>query len=259
MDKPTTVDGVRAIEMRYRAIWSSAEKTPAFYQSSIRLNSPDMGVLLPERFMPALENDDRCISVFKLGLLQTLKAADKFISRELEFGWISVFIPLILLRRKDCVKIIRDFTGMLGASHEKICFEIPISLVDEDDVRCFESMKLLRKAGFHTMLTGVGGESFPLLKLAQLEPEYIMMNEDITRMLGINERSDTCVRSVISFINELDAEPVAAGVGSSEKADKLYEYECPFFTGDENSGDFTGKFMSDRFIRRRSSGYEAAE
>ena len=45
-DINTTVDGVRAIEMRYRAIWSSAEKLPAFYQSSIRLNiqactSPD--------------------------------------------------------------------------------------------------------------------------------------------------------------------------------------------------------------------------
>lgn len=29
-DINTTVDGVRAIEMRYRAIWSSAEKLPAF-------------------------------------------------------------------------------------------------------------------------------------------------------------------------------------------------------------------------------------
>ena len=50
----TTVDGVRAIEMRYRAVWSASEKLPAFYQSSIRLNSPDMGVLLPERFMPEI-------------------------------------------------------------------------------------------------------------------------------------------------------------------------------------------------------------
>ena len=67
-DINTTVDGVRAIEMRYRAIWSSAEKLPAFYQSSIRLNSPDMGVLLPEQFMPVIEADDRCISIFRLAL-----------------------------------------------------------------------------------------------------------------------------------------------------------------------------------------------
>lgn len=33
-DINTTVDGVRAIEMRYRAIWSSAEKLPAFIRAA---------------------------------------------------------------------------------------------------------------------------------------------------------------------------------------------------------------------------------
>lgn len=258
-ENPTTVDGVRAIEMRYRPIWSSSERTPAFYQSSIRLNSPDMGVLLPERFMNILESDDRSVSVFKLALLQTLKAADKFIDRELDFGWISVFIPLRLLRRSDCVKIVREFTGMLGALPGRICFELPASLIDMDDEGCSYSIQALRKAGFHTMLTGVGGESFPMLRLAELEPEYVMLNESITRMLGVNERSDTCVKSVISFINELGGEPVAAGVCSFDTADKLYELECSFYAGDESSGECSGKFMAERFIRRRNSNQDTAE
>ncbi|MGN0587679.1 MAG: diguanylate phosphodiesterase, partial [Oscillospiraceae bacterium] len=119
-DNPTTVDGVRAVEMRYRAIFSTDTKEPAFYQSSIRLNSPNMGVLLPERFMPVLESDDRCVSVFKLALLQTIKAADKFVGRELDFDWISVFMPLRLLRRKDCANILKEFTEMLGAYPNRI-------------------------------------------------------------------------------------------------------------------------------------------
>lgn len=251
-DTTTTVDGVRAIEMRYRSIWSSGSKETAFYQSSIRLNSPNMGVLLPERFMPVLEADDRCISVFKLALLQTLKAADKFTDRELDFEWISVFMPLRLLCKKDCVNILKDFTGMVGASPEKICFEVSALHIDTDDDNCRESMKMLRRNGFHTMLTNVGGDGFPLIRLAGLEPEYVMMNEDITRMLGTDDRSDTCVKSVISFINSLDAEPVAAGIRSAETAEKLYDYECFFYTGDENSGDCGGKFLSERFIRRRN-------
>lgn len=251
-DNPTTVDGVRAIEMRYRAIFSTDTKEPAFYQSSIRLNSPNMGVLLPERFMPVLESDDRCVSVFKLALLQTIKAADKFDGRELDFDWISVFMPLRLLRRKGCANILKEFTEMLDAFPNRICFEIPPQALDDDGGYFSESLRKLRRAGYHTMISGVGGESFPMFKLAELEPEYVMLNEDITRMLGTNQRSDTCVKSVISFINDLGAEPIAAGVASSETADSLYDMECSFYTGDEHSGDNSGSFIAERFIRRRN-------
>ena len=252
-DNPTTVDGVRAVEMRYRAIRETDTKDQAFYQSSIRLNSPDMGVLLPERFMPVLESSDKCVSLFKLALLQTLKAADKFAERELDFNWISIFMPLRLLRKNNCVDILTEFTEKLEASSDKICLEIPPLLVDEEDGSCRESMQKLRRAGFHTMIAGVGGESFPLLKLAEFEPEYVMMNEEITQMLGTGERADTCVQSVISFINNLDAEPIATGVSSSETADKLYDFECSYYTGAyAYTGDYAGNFLLERFIRRRN-------
>lgn len=248
-EKATTVDGVRAVEMRYRAIFSTDTKEPAFYQSSIRLNSPDMGVLLPERFMPVLESDDRCISVFKLALLQTLKAAEKFTSRELDFDWISVFMPLRLLRKRSCFNTVKEFTEMLGAYPQKICFEIPAMLIDEDNDNYRESIRKLRRAGYHAMIAGVGGESFPLMKLAELEPDYVLLSEDITNMIGVNKRSDICVNSIISFINELDAKPVASGVTSAEKADLLYDIDCPFYTGSE---DFGGNYIGERFLRRKT-------
>ena len=55
----TTVDGVRAIEIRYRPIFQTGIGSTAFYQSRLRLNAPEMGVLTPERFMPVLEHSDR--------------------------------------------------------------------------------------------------------------------------------------------------------------------------------------------------------
>lgn len=247
----TSVDGVRAIEMRYRSIFGTDTKKTAFYQSGIRLNTPEMGVLLPERFMPVLESSESCASVFKLALLQTIKAAEKFTDRELDFDWISVFMPIKLLSSRDCVSIITDFTSMLKAPRDRICFEIP-PLVADAGGSCRESMLALRKAGFHTMLTGVGTDSFPLLRLAELEPEYVMMNDRVTKMLGSGDRSEVCVKSVISFINELEAEPVASGVSSDDIADKLYDLECSYYTADENTGDRAGSFLQERYVRRKN-------
>lgn len=246
-----TVDGVRAIELRYRSVWSASEKLPIFYQSSIRLNSPDMGVLLPERFMPVLESDDKCVSVFKLALLQSLKTADKLVEREIDFDWISVFVPIRLLNKKDCVRTIREFVGKMGGIPRKICFELPAGIMEESGGVCFDSLKQLRKAGYHTMLTGVDGENVPLFKLSEIEAEYVMLNDNFVRRLGKNDRSDDCIRSLISVIGDMGSEPIATGISTSEAADSLYELGCSYFTADENSADFSGKFMSDRFIRKK--------
>lgn len=247
----TTVDGVRAIEMRYRPIYETYTKKPVFFQSSVRLNSPDMGVLLPERFMPVLESDDRCVPLFKLALLQTLKAADKFTEREIDFDWISIFMPLRLLRNNDCMKILTEFTDMVKASPAKICFEISPMLVYEDG-RCRETLKELRKAGYHTMLAGVGGEIFPLSSLADYEPEYVMLDGEITRMLNMGERSEAYVKSVLSLVNGLEAEPVAAEVSSADTADKLYDMECSYYTEKADTENYAGNFQLERFIRRKN-------
>ena len=246
----TTVDGVRAIEIRYRSIFRTDTRETAFFQSRMRLNAPNMGVLLPERFLPVLERSDRCVPIFLLSLLQIIKAADKFAERDLYFDWISLVMPLKILFTKGCVDIITDFMKKINADPDMICFEIPARIVDEKSGQ--EQMHSLRKAGFHTMLAGVSVDRFPMHRISELEPEYVVMDRQITRMLGKNERSDTCVKSLISFINSIDAEPIATGVASSDAADMLYDFDCPFYTTDENSGDRSGSFMLERNIRRKS-------
>lgn len=255
-DNSATVSGLRAIEMRYRPIYDSFTKGAAFYQSNMRLNAPDMGVLLPERFMPVVESDDRCIPLFKLALLQTIKAADKFNGRELDFDWISVNIPLRLLRRSDCTNILTEFTGMVGAKNNKICLEIPSSVFDDED-GCSKSIRKLKDAGFHTMITGVDAVSFPLMRIADFEPEYVMLDEAITASIGKDKRSDTCICSLITLIRDLDAEPIATGVASAETAEKFYEFECSYYTGAGSAtGDFSGNFLQERFIRRKNQEHE---
>lgn len=247
--KPATVDGVRAIEMRYRAIWSAADKIPTFYQSSAVLNSPDMGVLLPERFMPVLESDDRCVPIFKLALLQTLRTADKFEEREIGFEWISVFIPLRLLRKSDGVRKVREFVGQMGALPQKICFEIDSAVLDDTELYA-EPMKQLRRAGYHTMLSELDGSNIPVFRLGELEPEYILLKNDPERRIGTDKRTDECLRSMMSFISDIGSEPIFTGVFTSEEADGVYDLGCSYFIGDEESHEFSGRATFDRFIKK---------
>lgn len=245
-DKPTTVDGVRAVELRYRAIRQTDTDNLAFYQSSMRLNSPSMGTLMPDRYLPVLDRTDQCVSVFKLALIQLLQASAKFTERGIDFDWSSIYMPLRLLKKSDCVKTVSEISEKYKISPDKICFELSSSLLDEKDTDCAAAIKKLRSMGYRFMLAGAGGDRFPLMKLANHELDYIMLDREVTDMLDVSERSDLCVKSMISFINELGAEPVATGVSTAAQAFKLYNFECSFYTG-----EYAGNFMLERFVRKK--------
>lgn len=242
-----TVDGVRAIELMYRAIRRTDNDVLAFYRTNMRMNSPSMGTMMPDRYQLVLDSTERCISVFKLAMIQLMQASEKFSERGIDFSWCSIYMPLMLLRKNDCQKTVSEIISGYSIFPENICFELPLSLLDEEDGRCAESIKNMRKRGFHFMLPGVGGDGFPLMKLADFELDYVLLDNSLTDMLGVSERSDLCIKSIISFISELDAEPVADGVLSSAQAEKLYDLDCSFYTG-----DYAGKYMLERFIRKKS-------
>lgn len=77
----STVDGLRAIELSYRPIRSTADGDVLFFQSAMRLNGPTLGVLAPEDFMPVAESTGQAFSLFKLALVQLAQAVAKFRAR----------------------------------------------------------------------------------------------------------------------------------------------------------------------------------
>jgi EAL domain-containing protein (putative c-di-GMP-specific phosphodiesterase class I) len=241
---PTTVDGVRAIEVRYRPIRETDGDEIKFYRTAALLNSPLMGALTHDRYLPVLEITDQSIEVFKLQFIQTAQAAGKFADRELGFSWISLYMPLRLLRRPDCLKTVAPLAEKYKISPDKVCFEISPALLDESDDRCAESIHALRRAGYHTMLTEVGGDSCPIMKLAKFNLDYIMLDPSLTQMIGTGERADLCVKSMISFVNELGAEPIATGVSDRAVCETLSEFECLYYTG-----DLAGKYVLERYMR----------
>ncbi|WP_287286503.1 hypothetical protein [Ruminococcus sp.] len=77
MNGNSTVDGVRAVELFYRPIKNTDSGRVTFLQSQTRLNSPAMGTLMPADYLPVAQLSNRCVSIFKLALVQLLQALGK--------------------------------------------------------------------------------------------------------------------------------------------------------------------------------------
>lgn len=239
----STVDGLRAVELSYRPIRSTADGDVLFFQSAMRLNGPTLGVLAPEDFMPVAESTGQAFPLFKLALVQLAQAIAKFRAREISFSWCSLAIPAAALGRLDCVKTICDLCETLKADPAKICFEIPQNALG--DTAAAVNVGVLRQKGFHFMVCGFDGGG--LTQIAELEADFVMLSPAATENMSGGERALTCVKTLLDFVNGIEAEPIACGIFDDEQLKTLHDMGCYYYAG---AG--AGKYVAERYVRRRN-------
>ena len=245
-DKQTTVNGVRAIELYYRVIREISSGATAFFQSQTRLNTPGLGTLMPENYRDVAEVTNQCITLFDLELLQALEAVNTFYDRELRFDWISVYASAKYLTDPKAERNILTYCQKLEVPTNKICFALSEKILEETDGVAATTVKHLRNRGFHFMVTDFGNDTCPIMRLSSYECDYVMLSPEIISFLGKDDRSDAAVKSLIDFVSDLGAEPIADGVFSSLQAEKLYGFECRYC-----AGSLAGKYNAERYVRKR--------
>ena len=248
------VGGLRAVEMFYRGIREIETGSVVFFQSRTRLNTPGLGTLIPENYREVAELSNQCLTLFDLELAQGLEAERSFRERDFFFQWISVYMPIRFLLEKGAEsKLIRRMEAV-GLDTNRMCFELPSKLLTEGTARHARAIGNLRNLGFHFLLTGFGGSNSPLMKLSDFPVDYVMLSQEIISYLGKTERAASAVKSIVEFVSQLGAEPVADGVANAAQAEALYEAQCRYI-----SGALAGKYTLERYIRKRTEGYLRSE
>ena len=248
------VGGLRAVEMFYRGIREIETGSVAFFQSRTRLNTPGLGTLIPENFREVAELSNQCLTLFDLELAQGLEAERTFRERDFFFQWISVYMPIRFLLEKGAEsKLIRRMEAA-GLDTNRMCFELPAKLLTEGSIHHARAIANLRNRGFHFLLTGFGGNNSPLMKLSDFPVDYVMLSQEIISYLGKTDRAASAVKSIVEFVSQLGAEPIADGVANAAQAEALYEAQCRYI-----SGSLAGKYTLERYIRKRSEGYLKSE
>ena len=129
----TKVGGLRAVDMYYRGIREFESGEISFLQSKTRLNTPDLGTLMPETYRKVAELSNQCVSLFDLEFRQLLETIKTLQEREYYFRWISVYMPLKVLGEKGFQAKLMTKMDDFGIDTNKVCFEISPDLLIKGD------------------------------------------------------------------------------------------------------------------------------
>lgn len=165
---------------------------------------------------------------------------------EMNFGWLSVYMPVWFLKEKRAeIKLIEQ-CEKYGVPTSKMCFQLSEKLLAEKDGAAAKAIENLRNRGFHFLLEDFGGEVCPMMRLADFPVDYVLLSPEVANHIGKNERADNAVKSIIGFVSDLGCEPVADGVVSSRQAEMFYAFECAYC-----AGSLAGNYNTEKLTCRR--------
>ena len=241
---PSTVDGVRAIELFYRPVRRIKTGTPAFYQSQMRLNSPLIGTMLPDFYRTTAENSDQCVELFKLGMVQLLRSMKAFEEKGTLPRHISIYMPVRYLKDENSAVDISRMCKRFETDPDNICFEVSSDILFENDGTASAILSSLSAEGFHFMLSDFGIAGSPVFSIAEFPIDYVILDKSVCLLAGKNERQNICIKSLVGLASQLGAE-VIVPYADKERSAVFSELGC-LYTAD-------GDFMSSRYAFRRKS------
>lgn len=233
----TDVGGLRAIELNFRPLRDISTGKSICYLTRTHLNTPGLGVLMPETFRPAAETYGKSKKLFPLEILQLAESLRDLNNANRVYDWFSIDMPLSILMDRAAAAVSDKICEQFALAPNKICFVIPEQVLVVNDPTAADNISRLRRLGYHVMLSSFGENGCPFLRLSELPVDYVLLSPYVTQSLGKSERTDQAVRSIIGFVNELQCEPLADGVQNSSQAESLYEFGCNYCAG-PLSGDY---------------------
>ena len=242
----TKVGGLRAVELYYRGIREFESGETIFLQSKTRLNTPDLGTMMPETYRKVAELSNQCLTLFDFELQQLTETIKSLQERDFYFRWISVYMPLRFLESKGAQQKLMNVMDETGTDTNRICFEVTPEILLEGTSRHSMMIEQLRNRGFHFMIPDFGGSNTPLMKLAMFPVDYVMMSQEVNGYLGKGDRALSAVSSVVDFIDGMGATAIADGVTNAEQAEQLFQAECRY-----GAGSLSGKYVAERYLRNK--------
>ena len=200
-------------------------------EALLRWIHPELGMLLPEKFIPLLEDTGLIVPVGQWVIEQAL--ADYTYWHQQGLQQVKLAVNMSPTQLKD-VKFIEGL--QLALAQHKLstsCLELEITenTMMADGEKAFVLMQQLRQLGVNFSIDDFGTGYSSLAYLKRLPVETIKIDRSFIQDIGIEQEDEIIVRTVIAMAKSLGYKVVAEGVENLEQVRFLKSLECDVAQG----------------------------
>jgi diguanylate cyclase (GGDEF)-like protein/PAS domain S-box-containing protein len=199
-------------------------------EALIRWNSPDLGLVPPEQFIPLMEETGLIVEVGYWTLCRAALDHEAWLAQGVPAPRIAVNVSAVQLRKQDFAALVQQVLSR-GVVSPGIDIEITESLLMEDIDASVEKLHALRQLGVNVAIDDFGTGYSSLAYLAKLPAQILKIDRTFISTMLSEPDVMTLVSTMITLAHALRLKVVAEGVETADESQALRHMGCDQIQG----------------------------
>ena len=214
------------LELYYQPKIELKTKTVVGAEALVRWNHPQMGRILPEKFIPIAEENGLIRSIGEWVLETACRQLQTWHQMGLNKLIVGVNLSGAQFRQSDLFHKITQILFNTSLEAQYLELELTESILVENIKANVQKLNLLKKLGIKIALDDFGTGYASLGYLQQFPFDILKIDSCFVRNINNNEVSAVIVRNIISMAHQLGLEVVAEGVETEAELEFLAKAQC---------------------------------
>jgi diguanylate cyclase (GGDEF)-like protein/PAS domain S-box-containing protein len=218
--------------LHYQPIFSLGARRSVGLEALARWKRPDNGLVLPDHFVPVLEQTG-LIHSFGLWVLDQAcrRAAAGLMTHDAPWLWMSVNVSATQLLREELPTRIEEALAETHLSPDRLALEITEGVIMDDPEATSRVLSQLKDIGVQLFIDDFGTGYSSLSYLHRFPFDALKIPCAFVREMHSGRGTIEIVRTIIRLAQSLDMAVIAEGVETEEQAQQLLAWGCELGQG----------------------------
>ena len=219
------------LRLRFQPEISARDGRVVGMEALLRWQSPTLGLLVPERFMPVAERLGVIVQIGDWVLRNAIAQARAWREGGFDDLFVAVIVSTLQLLRPAFVEEVLGMLRQAGLPPESLLIEINESTLAASVSPVHDGLAALRREGVRLALDNFGTGDSSLSALVRYPVDMLKIDRSFIRSAPAGERETAIVRAIIAMGHQLNMKVIANGVESEAQLGYLRRSDCDLFQG----------------------------
>lgn len=195
-------------------------------EALVRWNSPELGIVLPNLFIPIAEQTSLIVKIDLWMMQKTMSQFMELHNEGINAGKLSLNISAKQLESRDIIENITTILHQTGFDAKNLELEITEREMMRDPETTIKVLNKFKELGINIAVDDFGTGHSSLSYIKRLPIDKLKIDKSFIDEVTHDKGDIAIVRSVIAIAKHLDMDIIAEGVETQEQKDFLVQEGC---------------------------------
>ncbi|MGB5824314.1 MAG: EAL domain-containing protein [Proteocatella sp.] len=217
--------------IHYQPQLSAVSEKITGFEALLRWNHPQLGLVPPSQFIPIAERSGMILPIGNWILLNACRQNKKWQDAGYPPVRMAVNISIYQLQNQDLLELLKAILSETGLGCEYLELEITESIAMSKTDKLIEKLDALKALGIKMSIDDFGTEYSSLSRLKLLPVDRVKIDMYFVQGIGVNDKDEAIVRTIITLAKNLGLQTIAEGVESQQQFEFLSRNMCDEIQG----------------------------